>query len=255
MKMDVLSLFGGVECGYPAFLDNKIEIDNYYSCEIDPYAKAITRFNIEKAVDLGDVTKLFSFPKVDILIGGSPCQDLRPGRGGLTGEKSKLFYEYVRIKNEIKPKYFLLENVGKMKKEDKDIITNLMGVAPIRINSNLVTAQNRDRYYWTNIPNVVKPKDLKLSLIDVLQPLEDIDNKYIYTERISDKVKETFNLTKNYIQYDVSGKGYKSQQDRIYPITGKSPCIPANQGQNKMNIVYKINKNGNIKTIKIKHQL
>lgn len=236
--MNVLSLFGGIECGHPAFLDNNIKIENYYSCEIDKYAKAITRYNIPNVIDLGDVTKLKDLPKnIDILIGGSPCQDLRPGRDGLRGAKSKLFYEYLRIKNELNPKWFILENVGKMKDEDKQIITDLMGVEPIRINSNLVSAQNRDRYYWTNIPNLVQPNNEDINLIDILEPLEDVDSKYLYTERLSNKVKETFNLTKNYIQYDVSGKGYKSQQD----------CIPANQGQNKMNIVYKINKEGNIK--------
>lgn len=245
--MNVLSLFGGVECGYKAFEDNGIEIENYYSCEIDKYAKAITRYNISNVIDLGDVTQLKEFPKVDILIGGSPCQDLRPGRDGLKGTKSKLFYEYIRIKNEVKPSYFILENVGKMKEEDKQIITDLMGVEPQRINSNLVSVQNRDRYYWTNIPIESVPQNLGLNLIDILQPLEEVDEKYIYTKRLSDKVKETFKLTKNYIQYDVSGKGYKSQQDRIYPVSGKAPCIPSNQGHNKMNIVYKINKEGNLK--------
>lgn len=245
--MNVLSLFGGIECGYEAFKDNNIEIENYYSCEIDKYAKAITRYNIPKTIDLGDVTQLLDLPNVDILIGGSPCQDLRPGRDGLKGSKSKLFYEYMRIKNQLNPKWFVLENVGKMEKEDKDIISDLIGVEPIRINSKLLSGQNRDRYYWTNIPNITQPLDNNITLIDILQPLIEIDSKYIYTQRLNDKVKETFNLTKNYIQYDVSGKGYKSQQDRIYPITGKAPCIPSNQGQNKMNIVYKINKNGNIK--------
>lgn len=231
--MNVLSLFGGIECGYPAFLDNDIKIENYYSCEIDKYAKAITRYNIPDVIDLGDVTKLENLPEnIHTLIGGSPCQDLRPGRDGLKGTKSKLFYEYLRIKNKLNPKYFILENVGKMKKEDKEIITNLMGVKPIRINSNLLSAQNRDRYYWTNIPNVIQPDDENINIIDILEPLKEVDSKYLYTERLSNKVKETFNLTKNYIQYDVNGK---------------APCVPANQGQNKMNIVYKINKQGNIK--------
>lgn len=200
--------------------------------------------------DLGDITKCdfrHLNGKIDILIGGSPCQDLRPGRDGLKGSKSKLFYEYVRVLKEIEPKYFILENVGKVEKEDKQIITDLMGVEPIRINSNLVSAQNRDRYYWTNIPNITLPEDHFLTLLDIIQPLEEVDKKYIYTQRMSDKVKETFNITKKYVQYDVSGKGYKSQQDRIYPITGKSPCIPSNRGHSKMNILYKINKNGNIK--------
>lgn len=247
-KINVLSLFGGVECGYKSFEDNGLKIENYYSCEIDKYAKAITRYNIPNVIDLGDVTQLKKLPEnIDILIGGSPCQDLRPGRDGLKGTKSKLFYEYLRIKNELNPKFFILENVGKMKPEDKEIITNLMGVEPIRINSNLVSGQNRDRYYWTNIPDIDVPKDEGINLENILEPIENIDSKYFYTDRLSNKVKETFTKTKNYIQYDVSGKGYKSQQDRIYPINGKAPCIPANQGQNKMNIVYKINKQGNIK--------
>lgn len=109
---------------------------------------------------------LSKIDKIDLLIGGSPCQDLsianvinKGNQEGLNGKKSSLFYEYVRILKQLRPKYFLLENVANMKQEDKDLITNILGVEPIKINSSLVSYQNRSRYYWTNIPNITQPED------------------------------------------------------------------------------------------------
>lgn len=247
--INVLSLFDGMSCGQIALQRSDIKVKNYFASEIDKYAMQITEKNYPNTKQIGSVVdvKGSDLPKIDLLIGGSPCQDLRPGRDGLKGEKSKLFYEYYRILNEVNPKYFLLENVGKILKEDKEIINNLLGVEPIRINSNLVSAQNRDRYYWTNIPVKNYPVDKGINLIDILQPIEDVEDNFLFTDRLSEIAKSNFTKSKNYYQFDVSGKGYKSQQDRLYPISSKSPTIPANQAGNKMNIYFKIDKKGNIK--------
>ena len=117
---------------------------------------------------------------IDLIIGGSPCQSFSNAgnRQGFSG-KSGLFYEFVRLVKEIKPKYFLLENV-KMKQEWQDVISEEMGVKPIKINSNLVSGQNRERLYWTNIPNIEQPEDKNISITDILQ--DSVDEKYYLTE-------------------------------------------------------------------------
>ena len=171
--MNVLSLFDGISCGQIALNRAAIKIDNYYASEIDKDAIAVTQFNYPNTIQLGDVKKLKGnmLPKIDLLIGGSPCQDLSKAKTegkGLVGEKSSLFYEYLRLLNEVKPKYFLLENVL-MKKDYRDIITKELGVNPILINSNLVSAQNRERLYWTNIPNITIPKDKNILLKDIIK--------------------------------------------------------------------------------------
>src|SRR5574344_1197744 len=156
--MNILSLFDGISCGQVALESAGIVIDNYYDCEIDKYAIQVTQKNYPNTIQLGDVTKIDFTPfigKIDLLIGGSPCQSLSitqsQTRENLDG-KSKLFFEFVRALETIKPKYFLLENVASMKDECRDIITQYMGVEPVLINSNCFSAQDRPRYYWTNIP-------------------------------------------------------------------------------------------------------
>ena len=171
--MNVLSLFDGISCGQIALNRADIKIDNYYASEIDKDAITVTQFNYPNTIQLGDVKNLKGnmLPKIDLLIGGSPCQDLSKAKTegkGLVGEKSSLFYEYLRLLNEVKPKYFLLENVV-MKKDYRDIITKELGVNPILINSNLVSAQNRERLYWSNIPNITIPKDKNILLKDIIK--------------------------------------------------------------------------------------
>ena len=171
--MNVLSLFDGISCGQVALNRAAIKIDNYYASEIDKDAIAVTQYNYPNTIQLGDVKNLKGnmLPKIDLLIGGSPCQDLSKAKTegkGLVGEKSSLFYEYLRLLNEVKPKYFLLENVV-MKKDYRDIITKELGVNPILINSNLVSAQNRERLYWSNIPNITIPKDKNILLKDIIK--------------------------------------------------------------------------------------
>jgi len=170
--MNVLSLFDGISCGQIALNRAGIEYENYFSSEIDDYAIKVTQNNYPKTIQVGDVTKLKGhfFPQIDLLIGGSPCQGFSFAGKQLNFEdhRSKLFFEYVRILQEVNPKYFLLENVL-MKKEYQDIISSYLGVKPIQINSSLVSAQYRRRLYWTNIPNVEQPEDKKIFIKDILQ--------------------------------------------------------------------------------------
>jgi len=151
--MNVLSLFDGISCGQIALNRIGVKYNNYFASEIDKYAMKVTQHHYPNTIQLGDVTKIeFIASKIDLLIGGSPCQSFsKSGKMEGFDGKSGLFFEYLRIKEEVKPTYWLLENV-KMKKEWKDIISGYLGVQPILINSNLFSAQNRPRYYWTNIP-------------------------------------------------------------------------------------------------------
>lgn len=171
--INVLSLFDGMSCGRIALERTGIEVDNYYSSEIDKYALKIADKNYPQDIKnrLGDVTKIDTnkLPIIDLLIGGSPCQGFSFAGKQLNfdDERSKLFFEYVRVLKEVKPKYFLLENV-KMKKEYQDIISGYLGVEPIEINSALISAQNRKRLYWTNINEIEQPKDRSVFLEDVL---------------------------------------------------------------------------------------
>lgn len=161
----VLSLFDGMSCGQIALNKAGIEYDNYFASEIDKHAIKVTQTNYPNTIQLGDVTKAkgSDLPKIDLLIGGSPCQGFSFAGKGLNFEdpRSKLFFEFVRLKNETQPKYFLLENVV-MKKEHEKVISEFLGVEPILINSNLVSAQNRKRLYWTNIPGLKQPVDKQI---------------------------------------------------------------------------------------------
>lgn len=171
MKINVLSLFDGISAGQIALERAGIKVDNYYASEIDKYAIQITMKNYPNTIQVGDICNLDGkqFKDIDIVFGGSPCQSFSSfGNGRGFKGKSGLFFEYVRILKEVKPKYFLLENVN-MKKEWQDIISDNLEVKPIALNSNLVSAQNRDRLYWTNIPNISVPMDKKILFKDVIQ--------------------------------------------------------------------------------------
>jgi DNA-cytosine methyltransferase len=177
--MNVLSLFDGMSCGQIALERAEIKVDNYFASEIDKYAIKITQKNYPNTIQLGDVNNWIDWhlPKIDLLIGGSPCQGFSNAGQGLNFDdpRSKLFFKFVDCLKWYKPTWFLLENV-RMKKEWQEIISEHLGVEPIRINSALVSAQNRDRFYWTNIPNITQPEDRNIFLEDVLQ--ENVDDKY-----------------------------------------------------------------------------
>ena len=180
--INVLSLFDGMSCGQIALEKAGIKVKNYFASEIDEYAIKITQKNYRDTVQLGSVTDIdgFGFPKIDLLTAGSPCQSFSNiGDGSGFDGKSGLFFEFVRLLNEVKPKYFLLENVV-MKKEWQDKISELVGCEPIKINSDVFSAQNRPRLYWTNIPNMSIPKSKGLVISDVIDP-EFSDNypKYL----------------------------------------------------------------------------
>jgi DNA-cytosine methyltransferase len=183
-KLIVLSLFNGMSCGQIALDRVGIEVKNYYASEVDKYAIQITQKNYPRTIQLGDVNNIDwnSLEKIDLLLGGSPCQDLsiaKKNREGLKGKKSSLFFKYVEALETIKPKWFIYENVASMKKADKDLITSRLGVEPIIINSSLVSAQQRRRLYWTNIPGVQQPEDKNIYLKHILESgVADRDKSY-----------------------------------------------------------------------------
>jgi DNA-cytosine methyltransferase len=174
--MNVLSLFDGMSCGRLALDRLGIEVGQYYAAEIDKYAIQVTQENWPETIQLGDVTQIKGkdLPKIDLILAGSPCQGFSFAGKQLAFDdpRSALFFEFVRILKECNPKYFLLENV-KMKKEFLDIITQQVGAEPILINSALVSAQNRQRYYWTNIPGVEQPENRGIVLRDILETNPD----------------------------------------------------------------------------------
>ena len=170
--MNVLSLFDGMSCGRIALDRLGIKVDNYYASEIDKYAMKVSEANYPNIIQVGDITELdlSTLPKIDLIMGGSPCQGFSFAGKQLAFDdpRSALFFEFVRCVEELKPKYFLLENV-RMKKEYLDVISEYMGVEPIMINSALVSAQNRVRFYWTNIPGIEQPEQRGIVLRDILE--------------------------------------------------------------------------------------
>jgi DNA (cytosine-5)-methyltransferase 3A len=170
--MIVFSAFGGMECGRVALDRLSIPIEKYYSSEIDRHAMKVSSKNYPDVIHVGDVTKVRgeNIGNVDLLIGGSPCQGFSIAGKGLNFDdpRSKLFFEFIRLKEELNPKWFLLENV-KMKKQWVDVISEHIGVEPIEINSELVSAQHRRRLYWTNIPGITQPVDKWVLLDDILE--------------------------------------------------------------------------------------
>ena len=181
--INVLSLFDGMSCGQIALNRLGIKVSKYYASEIDKAPMKVTQHNYPDTIQVGDVTKVKGedLPQIDLLIGGSPCQGFSFAGKKLNFDdpRSILFFEFVRLLDECKPKYFLLENV-KMKKEWQDVITDLLGVHPIRINSSKFTAAKRDRLYWTNIPNISEPIDKEISFDDINSNIDE----WIEPERI-----------------------------------------------------------------------
>ena len=221
-KLNVLSLFDGMSCGMIALDRLGIKVDNYYASEIDKYAMQVSKANYPEIIQVGDITKLdlSTLPKIDLVMGGSPCQDLSFANSkgqGLAGKRSSLFFEFHKAISYLQPKYFLLENV-KMKKENLDIISHYMGVEPILINSSLLSAQSRQRYYWTNIPNVKQPEERGIVLRDIL---EDQPQRIGKT---SDKPQHIGTAV------DINGHDILK---RVYSPNGKSPTMNSMGGGNR----------------------
>ena len=212
--MRVLSLFDGICCGHLALERAGIKIDSYDAYEIEKNAIKATETNFPDVVQHGDVT-IEDFTKyqgkVDLLIGRSPCQGFSSSGKQLNfnDPRSKLFFEYVRAIKECQPKYFLLENVV-MKKEWQDIISSYLGVEPIEINSSLVSAQNRRRLYWTNIPNVTLPEDKNITLEDILEDIKFPNPAAIRGRRLN-------NAT--IVGRRLDGNGHRKDTDKTIPIT------------------------------------
>jgi DNA-cytosine methyltransferase len=182
--LNVLSLFDGISCGQVALERTGIKVDNYFASEINPQAIKVTQNNYPNTKQIGDVTEisdhfLDSLPEIDLYIGGSPCQDLSvyklgtDGAKGLEGDKSKLFYEYLRILKEVEPRYFFLENV-KMKQDSEWQLNKHLNTQGIHVNSSLVSYQNRPRIYWTSLEGVTLPKDRHINF----QDFKDTDYDY-----------------------------------------------------------------------------
>jgi len=224
--MNVLSLFDGMSCGQLALNRAGVKYNNYYASEIKKTAINLVKIKFPQTEHIGSVTDVSGkdFPNIDLLIGGSPCQDfssIKAKGKGLAGDKSILFYEYLRILKEVKPKYFLLENV-KMKKESKEQLDKYLGVTGIEINSRLVSFQNRPRVYWTNIPNVIPPKDRDINFQDHKDIAFEICDAY--------KVKQTPSRVRMWND----GKGKNSlgscanatESKKIYCISRKQDRAP-----------------------------
>jgi DNA (cytosine-5)-methyltransferase 1 len=250
--MNVLSLFDGMSCGQQALERSGIHIDNYFASEIDKYAIKVTMANYPNTQQLGSVIDVdgYSLPKIDLLLGGSPCQSFsfagkRKGMSTKDEEEiltlehylelksegfefegqSYLFWEYMRLLKEVKPKYFLLENVMMGEKWEK-ILSKAIGVNPIEINSALLSAQNRRRLYWTNIGMISgglfgelesiiqKPKDKGILLKDVIE--EEVDDKYF----LGDKTLHFF--VNNSKKMEMKGNGFRFSPIKDTDIKSKS---------------------------------
>jgi DNA (cytosine-5)-methyltransferase 3A len=187
--MNVVSLFNGMNTGRQALENIGIKVNKYYSSEIKPYAIELTQYHFPDTIQVGDVTKWrewdIDWKSIDLILSGSPCQDLSAAgkRAGINGSKSSLFFVFIDILNHIKSLnpnvLFLQENVGSASKLDVGIMSRALGVYPVRINSSLVTAQLRDRYYWSNI----KTKETMFDLVtDIPQPT---DRKIMFKDVIT----------------------------------------------------------------------
>jgi len=207
-SLNVMSLFDGIACGFEALNRAGLAVKNYYASEIDENAISIALKNHPSIKEIGDITKI-DFTKyrgkIDLLIGGSPCQGFSFAGKQLNfnDPRSKLFFEYARALKEIQPKYFLLENV-RMKKEFQDIISTCLGVQPVEINSSLVSAQNRKRLYWTNIPFKGLPEDKGIMLKDIVH-----ENTYADREK-------SYCIDANYQKGTPGDYFYHSRRQHVY---------------------------------------
>lgn len=249
--MNVLSLFDGMSCGRLALERAGFPITNYFASEIDKYAITVAKANFPDTIHIGDVTgvKPEDLPDIDLLIGGSPCQGFSFAGKQLNFDdpRSKLFFEYVRLLKALKPKYFLLENVN-MKKEYQDVISDLLGCKPVDINSNRVSAQNRRRLYWTNIPVHALPENKHIYLKDILEDgFTDREKSHCIDANYfkGGNLKSYFQKNRRQLVFDfddpkqtglqlageadLKGHGYNR---RVYHPDGKAPTLAAASGGN-----------------------
>ena len=251
--MNVVSLFNGMNTGRQALENVGIKVDKYYSSEIKPHAIQLTQHHFPDTIQVGDVTKWkewdIDWKSIDLILSGSPCQDLSVAgkRAGINGKKSSLFFVFVEILEHIKslnPKVlFLQENVGSASKLDVGIMSRALGVYPVRINSSLVTAQLRDRYYWSNIrtkqdgmfgdlvTDIPQPKDQKIMFKDIITGGEVNIEKYefplIYEHnnelRCKTNTLQGFDIVTENDCIDLSFPTSTTRRGRV--TKGKSPCL------------------------------
>ena len=242
--MKVLSLFDGMSCGRVALDRIGAAVELYQSSEIDKYAIEISKKNYPNIQQLGDVRDIGSrgenLVAPDLVMGGSPCQSFSFAGSGraFDDDRGKLFWEFMRVLNETKPKYFLLENV-RMKQEHQDVITRELGVKPIMLNSALVSAQNRKRLYWTNIPNIKPIEDKNIMLRDILEcGCVDRDKSHCLDANYfrGGNLKQYFTKSRRQLVFnsclrvgDADIKGHDSVK-RVYSPDGKSPTLTTMQG-------------------------
>lgn len=224
--MNIISLFDGISCGIIAAQRAGLKVENYFAAEIDKFAIQVSQRNHPQIIQLGDVRQVRAsdLPQIDLLIGGSPCQGFSYAGGRLNFQdpRSKLFFEYVRILKECKPKHFLLENV-KMDTKSENTISSILGVKPLKINSNRVSAQNRGRLYWTNI---AAKKDLFGNLIPgIPQPTK----KHIYLgDILEDSPSPIFYKSEKWIKYANKKNGFSFNPINIKAaLYKKGQCLMA----------------------------
>jgi DNA (cytosine-5)-methyltransferase 3A len=227
--MNIFSAFDGMSCGQIALNNLGVKYDNYFASEIDNQAIRVTQSNFSKTIQVGDITKVdcSKLPKIDLLFGGSPCQgfSIAGKRLNLSDPRSKLFFEFVRLKKELTPQYFFLENVL-MDEKYRDLISDILGCEPLVINSNIVSAQNRKRLYWTNLI-FAKPIPQKIVLKDILCDSDNAD-LYLRSEFIK---KQCFKPSVTDGVRTLNPKGHDGKQtyqhSRIYDANFKFPALNA----------------------------
>ncbi len=231
--MNVLSLFDGISCSRVALDNLNFDIKNYFASEIDKYCISVSKKNYPEIIHLGDINKINinDLPKIDLLIGGSPCQDISHAFSGkgLLGSRSSLFHKFVAIKNKLKPKFFLLENVKSKWRNEMD---RAIGVEGLEMNSKFFSAQSRPRIYWSNI-KFNEPKDENFqNIIDILQ--EDVEDKFFLKKEVQNSLSLSYqrrNSRSGNIEKIITASRKdirdNERQRRIYSVYGKSPTILA----------------------------
>ena len=247
--MKVLSLFNGMNTGRIALENVGIKVDKYYSSEIKPYAIELTQHHHPDTIQLGDITKWREWPidwaDIDLILSGSPCQDLSIAgkRKGLKGENSSLFWVFIDILNHIRSLnqkvLFLQENVGSAPKPDVLLMSRALGVLPVQINSNLVTAQNRDRFYWSNIrtrtdwtgdvfTDIPQPADRKIFLKDIIESGE-VDNSKSKT--LTERDGKAYRCANQYTQDKFIKKRISDNRQMPTCVKDKSTAILESYGR------------------------
>ncbi len=235
LKINVINLFNGISTGYLSLQQLNIPVNKYFSSEVAKNPIAVSKYHFPDIIELDDIRNIDAneLPKMDLLMCGSSCQDLsilNKVRAGLEGNKSSLFFDAVRILNVLKNKnpnlLFLFENV-QMPKKDEHIISKLLGVQPIKINSNLVSGANRSRLYWTNIPNVELPTDRKITLQSI------IENGYVDRKKANAVLTKNIPYTKNgLVRYLTKSLGQVVFYDKDFAYTSKDEKLEIIENMN-----------------------